>query len=141
MDAGAGVVAMLTSNETVGLMDMFGIVDLDIQFLDWLFSLEGVTIGDTPSRRTSNQGFGSGGADVGWYATFRRLQFVGRGTGKVMSDDSTRRFSHPAQNLTVSVLSKNSYSRRKVLVNLVVSFSHILITSFCIRCGLRGFKW
>jgi hypothetical protein len=100
---GAGVVAMLTSNETVGLMDMFEIVDLDLQFLDWLFSLEGVIIGDTPSRRTSNQGFGSAGADVGWYATFRRLQFVSRGTGKMMSDDSTRRFSDPAQNLTMRI--------------------------------------
>lgn len=83
------------------------------QFLDWLFSLEGVTIGVTPSRRNSNQGFGSAGADVGWYATFRRLQFVGRGTGKVMSDDSRmdlKKISHPAQNVTVSALSEILYS-------------------------------
>lgn len=97
---------MLNSNESVWPVDMFGIVDLDLQFLDWLFSLEGVKVAADPSRKSSNQGFGNAGADVGWYATFRRMQFVGRGT-KVMSDNSTRdveRFSHPVQNLTVSTL-------------------------------------
>jgi len=95
---------MLTSNDSVWPVDMFGIVDLDIQFLDWLFSLEGVKVAADPSGNPSNREFGDARDDVGWYATFRKMQFVGRGI-KGISDNSTRdveRFSHPVQNLMVS---------------------------------------
>lgn len=87
-------------------MDMFDTVDLDLQFRDWLFSLEGVEVAADPKRRSMEQGFGNPGAGVRWYAAFRRMQFVGRGTGG-MSEASRRggerRVSHPVQNLTVSI--------------------------------------
>lgn len=99
---------MLTSNESICPVDMFGLVDLDLQFLDWLFALEGVQVASDPSGKSLNQEFGNAGvAAVGWYATFRRMQFVGRGT-KVMSDNSKqdveRKSSHPVQNLKVSAI-------------------------------------
>lgn len=96
---------MLTSNESVWPVDVFDIVDLDLQFRDWLFSLEGVEVAADPSRKSSEQGFGNPGPSARWYATFRRMQFVGRGTkalSEVSRRDGSRKVLHPLHNLTVS---------------------------------------
>ncbi|KAG0566404.1 hypothetical protein KC19_7G061500 [Ceratodon purpureus] len=103
---GAGVPAMLTSDENVWPVNDFDIVDIDLQFRDWLFSLEGVEVGANPSRKSSEQGFGNPSHSARWYATFRRMQFVGRGTKamlEVSRRDDNRRVLHPLHNLTMRI--------------------------------------
>jgi hypothetical protein len=51
-------------------MDIFEIVDLDLQFQDWLFSLQGFEVIADPSKKSSMQGLEDLGHDVCWYATF-----------------------------------------------------------------------
>lgn len=96
---------MLTRDENLWPLDMFDVLDLDIQFLDWLFSLEGVEAGADLSSESLKPKSKSSDPDVRLYATFRSLQFVGRGT-KVMSQisakDKERKSLYPIQNLTVS---------------------------------------
>lgn len=96
---------MLTSNDNLWPLDIFHILDLDIQFLDWLFSLEGVEVAADSSSKSLKPELKSLESDVSWYVTFRSLQFVGRGT-KIMSQisakDGERKHLRPMQNLTVS---------------------------------------
>jgi hypothetical protein len=61
---------MLTSNKSIWPMDIFEIVDLDLQFQDWLFSLQGFEVIADPSKKSSMQGLEDLGHDVCWYATF-----------------------------------------------------------------------
>ncbi|XP_024396760.1 uncharacterized protein [Physcomitrium patens] len=103
---GAGVPAMLTSNDNLWPLDIFHILDLDIQFLDWLFSLEGVEVAADSSSKSLKPELKSLESDVSWYVTFRSLQFVGRGT-KIMSQisakDGERKHLRPMQNLTMRI--------------------------------------
>ena len=114
---------------------MFDTVDLDLQFRDWLFSLEGVEV--AADKKSLEEGFGNPGAGVRWYAAFRRMEFVGRGT-KVISEvsrrDEERRVSHPVQNLKVSIfsyevniVSRSKKSRHKIVNSICSDILFIIV--------------
>jgi hypothetical protein len=83
-----------------------------------MFSLEDFEVTADPSRKSSARGFGDPGHDVCWYATFLRMQFVGRGSKAMLRRNGKRRISNPIQNLIVSNVfpSKPMYLEQRIYV-------------------------
>jgi hypothetical protein len=102
LNVGAGVPTMLINNESIWPADIFEIVDLHLQFQDWLFSLEGFEVTVDPSMKSLVRVLEDPGHNVCWYATFRCMQFVGCRTKAISRRDGKRRISNPVQNVTVS---------------------------------------
>jgi hypothetical protein len=121
LNVGAGVPTMLINNESIWPADIFEIVDLHLQFQDWLFSLEGFEVTADPSKKSSTQGLEDPGHDVCWYAMFWCMQFVGCETKAISRRDGKRRISNPVQNLTMSSVfsSKPMYLEQRIYVTVV----------------------